>query len=86
MISLKKDNIPTRAGYYLVKRPDRFSGNGKIELAKIILSPKDHSGRYIYGCELYLFCGSISAFPLKKIEHNSLWSDEIKISIDEDLG
>lgn len=64
-ITLKKDNIPTKPGYYLLKRPNADS---RTELAQI---------RFIYD-ELYLIAG-ISSFPLNKCELDALWSDEFII-------
>lgn len=73
-IILKKDNIPTREGYYFVKRPSSIS---RIVSARVIDNRCYHRG-------LYVFVGDVSAFPLDECEKDSLWSDQITIDIEED--
>ena len=72
-ITLKPNNKPIKEGFYLVERQ---SDRGKW---RSIISARVIDNRN-YGKDLYLFLGEVSCFPLKEMEEDCLWSDEIIVN------
>lgn len=70
-IILKPNNTPTKPGFYLVHRPKHGESVFSTLSATVIQNDYYNSG------DLYLFLGEVSMFPLKEMEEDCLWSDEI---------
>jgi hypothetical protein len=69
-IILKPNNKPTKEGFYLVQRQSDKDKWNRVVSARVI-------DNINYGKDLYLFLGEVSCFPLKQMEEDCLWSDEI---------
>lgn len=70
-ITLKPNNTPTKPGFYLVRRP-KFRDSIRNTLSATVIQ-----NEYYNSGELYLFLGELTMFPLKELEEDCLWSDEI---------
>jgi hypothetical protein len=72
-VQLRQNNILTTPGYYLMKRTI-VNGNPYLAHVRPLLSNSK---------ELHLFFG-MSGFPLKDLEKDAWWSDQVSIDFTGD--